>query len=260
MAHYENVLKDGGKVLLVGGSTMGQYPQDLINSERVLIWTDDILKDGQFRAIPEAVKAVAISRANSHAKAHMILKQARERKLLIVPGFGSITNISKIAREMLKNNPVEVKVASSLDEDAIETELKAEDTVERKDGKKIAGRGVIKQFVIQHANLRNSAAEEGRRLFDLAKQYGITTTIASLQQAVSNRKRDLGAGDIPASVSKARAQEAPHKTLLRDVDNAIAAFQLLREHVENIVKENEELRKFKSDFQKKMKDLFGGDI
>jgi hypothetical protein len=105
--------------------------------------------------------------------------------------------------------------------------------------------GALTAFVIEHADLSKGSAEEGRRLFKMAQMAGLKTTLASITQAVSHRKRKVGRGDIPVSVS-------PQSATLRigsAIEEAIVALGRIKADAETlemgkaeILKENETLK------------------
>lgn len=96
--------------------------------------------------------------------------------------------------------------------------------------KTIAPHGAIAKLIEEECDIRKGTTEEARRLFDIARSRKITTTLASLQQGIRNRKRKTGIGDIPVSVSP----DAPRLTVLEAFDHAIDALQKGRAYVEQV--------------------------
>lgn len=86
-------------------------------------------------------------------------------------------------------------------------------------------KGSLGAFVREHAQLGKGSAEEGRRLFPLARAAGIETTIGSITQAISVEKRRGGRTETPKSLMTAQQR------VLGTLDDAIAGLALVREYV-----------------------------
>lgn len=90
-------------------------------------------------------------------------------------------------------------------------------------------RGSVSSLIAE-ADLSKGSSEEARRLFRLAQQRGITTTINSLTSGISNAKRKHGRSETPMSLM------SPQQVVLKTMDDAIAGFTLVREYVEGAEK------------------------
>lgn len=101
--------------------------------------------------------------------------------------------------------------------------------------KKIAGHGVIATLVAENVNLREANASEAKRLFRIAQEQGITTTIASLAQAIAKHRRKSGStGVVKSAMSK--QQQA-----LAILDEAITNLGLIRDYVAETEQRNSDL-------------------
>jgi hypothetical protein len=90
--------------------------------------------------------------------------------------------------------------------------------------KDMAPKGSI-QTLVKEADLNKGSAEEARRLFGIAQQRGIPTTIPSLAQAIAVAKRKGGRTEPPRSIMSAQ------QNALKTLDEAISGLQLIREYV-----------------------------
>lgn len=128
---------------------------------------------------------------------------------------------------------------------------------EPREPRPMAPRGAIQTLIATHANLTpsTSTAEEAKRLFAIAQQEGITTTLGSIEQGVSKAKRRAGFGSRPASVSNSAV--AAQVALVRAVDEAIIALTRIKESVQTLDEEQARLRRERDDLQAKI-DLLRG--
>lgn len=105
--------------------------------------------------------------------------------------------------------------------------------------KTIAPKNAIANLASQ-CDPKKSTAEEARRLFQVAQAQGLKTTLGSVTQAVSKYKRKHGMTDRPAS---AVAPEVNKRlSALRVLDDSIAGLALVREYVETVEAENQQLQ------------------
>jgi hypothetical protein len=103
-------------------------------------------------------------------------------------------------------------------------------------------KGFLQKFLKEHPpDLKKGNTEEARRLQLIAKEHGVVTTLGSLQQAISVMKRKKGYGEIPESIQKAKRD--PVDNVLQQLDDAMAALQLIHDWVASTVVENRDLRK-----------------
>ena len=85
-----------------------------------------------------------------------------------------------------------------------------------------------------------STAEEARRLFKLAQEQGIQTTLGSVTQSIAKFKRKRGMTDRPGS---AVAPEINKRlSALKVLDDSIAGLALVREYVESVESDNQKLQ------------------
>jgi hypothetical protein len=102
--------------------------------------------------------------------------------------------------------------------------------------KDMAPKGSI-QTLVKEADLNKGSAEEARRLFGIAQQRGIPTTIPSLAQAIAVAKRKGGRTEPPRSIMSAQ------QNALKTLDEAISGLQLIREYVAQTEELNLELNR-----------------
>jgi hypothetical protein len=119
--------------------------------------------------------------------------------------------------------------------------------------------GGLKAFMEKHQNLSPalSNAEEGRRLFRLAQQLGVPTTLGSIQQYLSVAKRKAGIGSRPESLAPKHI--VANVAIAGGLDAAIASLQAIRERADTVDKEIDDLRKENADLKARivlMRDAF----
>jgi hypothetical protein len=106
-----------------------------------------------------------------------------------------------------------------------------------------APRGAVRGLIEAHAPelLKEDATmgtmELAKRLFRIAQVQQVSTTVASLSQGIRIWKRENRIGERPASATPERV------LVLQRIDRAIAELQGCRGYIEELEKENAELRK-----------------
>jgi hypothetical protein len=91
------------------------------------------------------------------------------------------------------------------------------------------GTGFIQKLLDRHPpDPALSTADAARALHKIAIEEGIVTTIGSLNQAISHRRRKLQQSGVPASL---RPTADPTDTVISQFDDVIASLQLMREWV-----------------------------
>jgi len=113
---------------------------------------------------------------------------------------------------------------------------------------KTGERGSVTEFVLAHAHLddaRSSIADEARRLFKIAQQIGVKTTVASLAQSISVQKRKARTHARPTRPAKKPAAPVARQdsSLLKTLDVAIGALADLRDDLIKIDKTHAALAK-----------------
>jgi len=111
----------------------------------------------------------------------------------------------------------------------------------------IAPKGAIQELIAQD-DTNKSIAEESRRLFKIAQVKGITTTVSSIAQAISKKRRHGGQTARPASAVNPEVNK--RLGVLKILDDAIAGFTLVREYVAKVEGENEALTEKLEKFRK----------
>ncbi len=119
--------------------------------------------------------------------------------------------------------------------------------------------GGLKAFMQQHQNLSPTitSAEEGRRLFRLAQQLGIPTTLGSIQQYLSVAKRKAGIGSRPESLAPKHILD--NVAIAGALEDAITRLQTIRGRADTVDEEIATLRKENADLKARivlMRDAF----
>ncbi len=183
---HHDILNVKKKILIIGGYQK-EYPLEVLKSPRFIFWFVDNCSRRQTMKIPDGV-------------GHIIMHGSTPRVLAI-----RIDNIrpdsvplSKFPNELGRIGDYLLKVAknealngeSHIPTDSLKTndstqaqqvDNKADEVTPRK--RKIAGKGVITNFITQNANFSpDEVGKEMKRLLELAQKEGITTTLSSLYQ------------------------------------------------------------------------------
>lgn len=234
MAAVEKVdLSNGGTAIVVLG-TETQIPSDFEMDPRIIPFTHNQLSGDEFfiqSRIPSQVRVVIVSEVLPPRTYETLRKVLEKRGIpyLYRKGQGSLD--ACLIEMFPRKSTVEPVNGNGT----------------KSDGKKvIAPKGSIRDLVEQ-ADLRKGSAEEARRLMRIAQEKGIPTTLGSLSQAIANRKRKMGAGEMPKSALK------PQQQALRVLDEAIESLALIREYVMNTEQENDDLKAK----LRKVEDIFG---
>jgi hypothetical protein len=138
-------------------------------------------------------------------------------------------------------------------------------------------RGFVQAFLDAHPfDATKTASDEGRRLFQIAQAKGLTTTLASLTQAILVRKQKAhtearpkpepwGKPPLKRTVAKPRVTVTPARrttaikhaaSSVKLLDDAVRALQALRTWAIEIQEENAELRA-QTEAIKKLKQQLG---
>lgn len=127
--------------------------------------------------------------------------------------------------------------------------------------RKPMAKGAVKTFVETNLDLspEKTNAEEARRIFRLAQVHGIETTIGSVQQAITNYKRQQRAGSRPESLAPVHVIDSI--AIAKALEDAIGVLSSVKARVEAMDAENEKLRKETDDMRTRiglMRDAFQG--
>lgn len=203
------------------------------------------------RCFPSNSKAIITTRDLPKKFYDRLCGEVRRRRtpLLYRPTTGSVENeLRKITSTApTQNNGEPEKPAPPIATVGEAAKMSKEDIG------KIAARGSVQALAAQ-ADPAKSTAEEGRRLFRLAQAQGIKTTLGSVTQAISKHKRKHGYTDRPAS---AVAPEVNQRlTALKVLDDAIAGLALVREYVERVEGENQQLKELADRAREAFKSVF----
>ncbi len=239
-------LSDGSMVACVVGRGYG-LPKELGMHPQLALF-DGLAKypTGALPPLPANTKALLYTDGLAMDRMQALKHEAQRRGIVYV-NRGNIDAVNEVLRLWLRTgvkgghlngHEPAADVASESPESAPEGGIEK---------KTIAPRGAISIELMKEADVRAPLAQEARRLFDIARQRGITTTYGSVEQALRNHKRKTGAGSVPDSLLP--ASERAKLTALKTLDDAIAGLQLLRDWVEQSEIEIGELKAFKAGIQ-----------
>lgn len=257
-----NLIANGGRVLVVGGHWNKGW--DSFKNHPALIWWNGEQKDisrylkNNDNRLPDNVKGVILSRFISHSESSIVLKEARKKHILImgVLNDGEITNkISEIVEKsestVIQSVPIAVEKSVVVSTDR--------------------SRGWQKRFIQDHHQSDLITSKEGERLFKLAEENKLSTTLGSMQQAVGVYRKKLGivVGDHyslrkpiststpPSPVLKQKKTEEPTseiEIITKMVDDAIAGLRLIRENISKLHRRDAEFTKLKERLARLVKD------
>lgn len=254
------LLTRGGYLLIAGGE-MSNLPDKVRSHPQIIIW-DDNDQDWQHKTVPSNVRGIIFNSWISHPKVAILRRAAASLNVPIFP-FLKTREIKELVSETLQlQEPVPTVPEAPIELPPPQPEeatpdapafLTPEDTMRK------PTRGTLLRFVQdnfhQPDNLKKGwIADEGRRLFVLAKKAGIKTTEGSVIQVVSKLSRDSKTSTRRTTTTTAppvRTDDfAEAEKMLRD---AKAAIELLIDFIPKLRKEVAEHRKR----QEKLRELLG---
>lgn len=269
-----HILKEGGKILIAGGSMEDYLPKQYKDHPQIIIWDDD--RQGfTNKEVPSNTRVIMYNRWVSHPTAKKLTSAAFSLHALRFPMLRT-REIKELLSEVVQTE------APQLEPQVIEEELQKEvdkslgDTESTLDGtpkevevekmpKKILSRGVLQDFIAKNIDVtkdytaRGSVSEEGRRLFDKAKQAGVKTTSSSIEQAVrifiKTWQKNKGQVNVkPATKTPSQAEVKSSADDFEQLEvlivDAIAAMKLVQEHLPKVKKETERLRGMRAKLMK----------
>lgn len=183
-------------------------------------------REGIERQIPKSTKMVVIG-GELPTTTYATLRKVLERRAITYVHRRNPPAVRESLRAML---PERSEIAEPADEAVVEAPVVAVPSESAK-------RGAITEFVKARADLGKGSAEEGRRVFALARAAGLTTTVGSVTQAIAILKRKGGRTETPRSLMSDQARA------LTTLDDAIAGLALVREYVESVETLNGKLQR-----------------
>lgn len=228
-------LSDGGMVLVVLGRGY-ECPAEYRYHPRVQVVDACAVKPSEAVSMVPSNAKVAVITSLIPPPVFTAFKQVFSRRRLTYLPRSTPAALATQLKEILSTTTervVDVEpergrangVAATLGEVARVTEAKVQQV-----------KGSLTEFVKAEADLKRGTAEEARRLFDLARKRGLTTTLASLQQTIRTHKRKGGLSDRPLSATPGNERLEAMALL----DNAIDGLQKLRAFVERVDAENDQ--------------------
>lgn len=230
MAPTEVDLSKGGVVTLVLG-TGYELPTEFAFHPQVHVVDASLVNPTHEGWIPSTTKIV-IHTDHIPEKVYQYLQTiVRQRRLVYLPRKANGAILTELRRLL----PVKPANGNGAGKDAEKPgkETKAE-AAAAAEGKTIAARGSIIGLVKELADLRKGSSEEGKRLFHIAQQRGIKTTLGSVKQAVTQAKRKQGRGDIPLSAQPAQGAGIQ---VYAGIQAAIEALTQIQAHAETLEKD-----------------------
>lgn len=214
---YEEMLLSTEKILVVGGSTK-EYHQETKKDRRFVFMCLDSPTPFERSGFPPGVKYIVI-----HPSAPGAFKDKVERRrpvyTTVIKFPASFGALGDILHGIQLNKPL-----SPLDGEC--TEIKADETkslqqvdigevLDDTQPKKRCPRGTLPQFIIENVDpiaVRTNASQEMKRLYGIAVQQGITTSLASLHNTYYALRRDgkilkINTNQAPITTSEEKNEE-----------------------------------------------------
>jgi hypothetical protein len=231
-------LGDGGVITVLLSKNVGCPPEYATHPRVYVVDATSLGPQDVAKAFPSNGKILITTQGLPQSFYHRLQTELRHRTNILTlyrPTEGSVKNeldkrLKRDDASKLVNNAGEVVAAK--------TNGNGTALATQKHGN--APKGSIGALVAELDDPSRSISEEGRRLFKIAQERGIPTTIGSVTQGVSKHRRTHGLGARPASAVPREVNK--RLAALRVLDDAIAGLALVREYVETTEAENIELK------------------
>lgn len=240
-----DLIANGGKVLVVGGHTKSW--EEYRNHPQLIFWSGEqkeIIRCIQNQSFPNNLKAVVMSRFISHAQSTIILHEARKKCAVIFAPL-SDGEVARKLKEITTESPKPVvTIQQPKKEMKVMTDLRK------------PNRGELQEVIKANHNINNTIKQEAQKMLDILKQQGIQTTEISLANAIGTFRRKMGIKG-PRSISKPRAKKETKKDednqLLKLIDDAMVAMQLVRDEVKKLDRQQTDYLKLKNKLSELLK-------
>jgi len=265
------LIKHGGRILVVGGRVTEYLPKHYKDHPAILLWDDD--KQGfQSKEVPQNTKAILYNKWISHPTVIRLNEAARKLHAIKYPML-TTREIKALLSDIVyeeQSLPAEVSAPSPVEIEAVRQ--KQEHVAEQHEQERmttpqpVKKEGKIIGFVAKNLALatdwtqKGSMTKEGQRIFALAQQAGVQTTVGSVTECVRRIVKDLGKPTFGGKRKKREKREKPAKPtaasfrpageddfveLDRLMEEAIAAIQLVQQHLPKVRSETERLRQMR---------------
>lgn len=274
------LLKDGGRLLLVGGNVEA-LPDAYKNHPQLILWDDD-RQSNEHKEVPSNVRIIMWNRWVSHSMVARLNEAARQLRAIKFPMLRT-REIKELLAEVIQADPLETPAeeVAKIVEEEVQTEEREElasvppvnpepvqgvDMARKKSTRKPAP---LQEFIAKHLDInkdysvKGSIKKEADRLFAIAEKERFKTTIGSMTNAVALVIRAMGkkspgaAAPRKTSVSTRPATSSKVPDDFEELENliqdAIIAMKLVQEHLPKVRKETERLRGLHA----KVRALFG---
>jgi hypothetical protein len=249
----ENIAKQGTSRVLVAGGRGDNFPPRWREHPQLVFWETEGKSPSRF-VVPSDVRLVLSTRFVSHAIYNAVADECAARNIYfsVKPlGTGEIKNILKpFMNGHADNEP-------TADEPTTETQVAEVETATMK-----TASGVLKAFVLKHADLNATPlAKEAERVWKLAKDAGIKTTDGSIKNSMYVLRKGSGlpplrpstrpnaalkkiakTSTIGAPVAPSFAMGDDDVTIIQMLDDAAAAFALVRQTLVERASKRHQLR------------------
>lgn len=224
------------KVLIVG-AMRGNFPEEYWHHPQIVLW-----RTGEWKPLPNTTKLVLTTRFLNHGIWGQLQKQCAKMDVPLVGTLGT-GEIKRLLGELVSHTPLRRALA----------ELSREAEVINKGVNRVSETQSLSKWIEARANfsLSNEPGQKGvwikesRRLYELAKAEGRTTTVGSIATALRKIRVDRGAPMEPRRGGRQRQQvnvavrgvqsvqrAVPDQGLLTLVNEALAALSLVKEHLQ----------------------------
>lgn len=237
-----NLIANGGKVLVVGG--YDKSFREYRDHPQLVFWTgDDVVNKYARTDLPPNTKGVIVSRFTPHTLLHKVMKQARDKRATI---FAPLAD-----GEVKKKLDEIITIPKGLEKKMIPTTIEPEEKTEPKVMKPASenklrkpAKGEIAAFVRRVHRPDTDSAGETTRILELMRSEGIEANRQTVYQAIWGLRKKPVQKSAQKSVQKEKKPDS--SPLLKLIDDAMAAMQLVRDEIERVGTNIDELNELKA--------------
>lgn len=199
MSLHTSLVGGGGKILVIGG-TMNPNWAEHAKHPQVVFWTGDRHEiQRHLKAthnLPVNCKAVLISKFIGHAEAGKIIEEARSKRALIINSLNDGELTAKLKEILTPPNGQPVNAVHAIRTTEVIAELKPVAVAVRATSVKTdlrpMKRNELSELVAAHYDGTLPNIDNANRIHDIITQKGISTTVASIGQAIYQLKKKTG--------------------------------------------------------------------
>lgn len=266
-----HILKQGGKLLIVGGETK-DLPRPYHEHSQILIWDDNQQNFAQ-KEIPHNVRIIMWNRWVSHATQKKLNEAAKSLHAVKFPLLKP-REMKDLLSEVVYIDKPQEDIPAEVIEQEIEEVNKTVEPLDLNEAVKDTipmakhihvEQGTLQKFYAKHLNInrdysiKGAKVNEAKRLFEIANREGVKTTLASLANGLGVFLKRLEKGRSTPTPRKPVVTTTKESTVIVEDDfaqletlivDAIAAMKLVQEHLPKVRRETEKLRGLKQKFLK----------